>query len=119
MKELYFLLIGVSRKLLDFYLAGSLSSKTRRTYAPGEQQMKGTKSVISDENKKLCVWLKRQRQEKGHTMRSLSEILGTPHSFIGKVENQERRLDVIEYVRYCHALEIDPMEGLKQVLTDA
>ncbi|OGO74965.1 MAG: transcriptional regulator [Chromatiales bacterium RIFOXYA1_FULL_46_5] len=81
--------------------------------------MKGTKSVISDENKRLCVWLKRQRQEKGHTMRSLSEILGTPHSFIGKVENQERRLDVVEYVRYCQALAIDPMYGLKQVLIEA
>ena len=57
--------------------------------------MKGTKSVISDENKRLCLWLKRQRQDKGHTMRSLSEVLGTPHSFIGKVENQERRLDVV------------------------
>jgi hypothetical protein len=50
-------------------------------------------------------------------MRSLSEILGTPHSFIGKVENQERRLDVIEYVRYCQALDVDPTEGLKQVLS--
>ncbi len=52
-------------------------------------------------------------------MRSLSEILGTPHSFIGKVENQERRLDVVEYVRYCQALAIDPMDGLKQVLIEA
>jgi len=91
--------------------------------------MKGTKSVISDENKRLCLWLKRQRQDKGHTMRSLSEVLGTPHSFIGKVENQERRLDVVEFVRYCQArrldvvefvrycqaLEVDPAEGLRQV----
>ena len=100
-------------------MAGSLSRKQVGVRAPGEQQMKGTKSVISDENKRLCVWLKRQRQEKGHTMRSLSEILGTPHSFIGKVENQERRLDVVEYVRYCQALAIDPMDGLKQVLIEA
>ncbi len=78
--------------------------------------MKGTKSVISDENKRLCDWLKQQRQEKGHTMRSLSDLLGTPHSFIGKVENQERRLDVVEFVRYCNALEVDPKEGLAQIL---
>lgn len=74
-----------------------------------------TKPVTSDENKRLTRWLKRQRQEKNHTMRSLSEILGTPHSFIGKVENQERRLDVVEYVRYCKALEIDPLDGLAQI----
>ncbi|EHR40112.1 MAG: helix-turn-helix transcriptional regulator [Alishewanella agri] len=80
--------------------------------------MKGTKSVISDENKKLCAWLKQQRQLKKHTMRSLSELLGTPHSFIGKVENQERRLDVVEFVRYCQALEVDPAEGLRQVTSN-
>lgn len=62
------------------------------------------------------AWLKEKRKEKGHTMRTLSQIINTPHSFIGKVENQERRLDVIEYVRYCKALEVDPIEGLKQVL---
>lgn len=77
-----------------------------------------SKSVSSDENKKLMQWLKEKRKEKGHTMRTLSQIINTPHSFIGKVENQERRLDVIEYLRYCEALEVDPLEGLKKVLQD-
>ena len=45
-------------------------------------------------------------------MRSLAEVLGTPHSFVGKIENQERRLDVVEFIRYCQALEIDPIEGV-------
>ncbi|NVK24553.1 MAG: helix-turn-helix transcriptional regulator [Gammaproteobacteria bacterium] len=75
-----------------------------------------SKSVSSDENKLLMQWLKEQRKEKGHTMRTLSQIIGTPHSFIGKVENQERRLDIVEYIRYCKALEVDPIEGLKKVL---
>lgn len=75
-----------------------------------------SKSVSSDENKVLMQWLKEKRKEKGHTMRTLSQIIGTPHSFIGKVENQERRLDIVEYVRYCKALEIDPIEGLKKIL---
>ena len=74
------------------------------------------KSVSSDENKVLMQWLKQQRKEKGHTMRTLSQLLGTPHSFIGKVENQERRLDIVEYVRYCKALEVDPIEGLTKIL---
>lgn len=73
-------------------------------------------SVSSEENKKIMLWLKDKRKEKGHTMRTLSEIIGTPHSFIGKVENQERRLDVVEFVRYCQALDIDPVEGLQQIL---
>lgn len=76
-----------------------------------------SKSVQSESNKALTSWLKRQRQEQGHTMRSLSEILGTPHSYIGKVENQERRLDVVEYIEYCIALKVDPMEGLRVAAT--
>ena len=75
-----------------------------------------SKSVSSEENKVLTAWLKTKRKEKGHTMRTLSLILGTPHSFIGKVENQERRLDIVEYVRYCKALEVDPFEGLNLIL---
>lgn len=75
-----------------------------------------SKSVSSDENKVLMQWLKEQRKEKGHTMRTLSQIIGTPHSFIGKVENQERRLDIVEYLRYCKALEVDPIEGLNKIL---
>lgn len=73
-------------------------------------------SVSSDENKILMSWLKDKRKEKGHTMRTLSQIIGTPHSFVGKVENQERRLDIVEYIRYCRALEIDPIEGLAQIV---
>ncbi|MEI5640789.1 MULTISPECIES: helix-turn-helix domain-containing protein [unclassified Pseudoalteromonas] len=71
------------------------------------------KTVSSEENGKLTKWLKSKRHEKGHTMRSLAQVLGTPHSFIGKIENQERRLDVIEFLRYCEALEVDPYEGLQ------
>lgn len=72
-------------------------------------------TVSSDENSKLTEWLKTMRHEKGHTMRSLAQVLGTPHSFVGKIENQERRLDIIEFVRYCNALEVDPYEGLSMV----
>lgn len=70
------------------------------------------KTVASEENSRLTQWLKVKRQEKGRTMRSLAQVLGTPHSFVGKIENQERRLDVVEFIRYCQALEIDPIEGL-------
>jgi len=75
-----------------------------------------SQSVSSEENKALTAWLKEKRKEKGHTVRTLSQIIKTPHSFVGKVENQERRLDVVEYIRYCQALDIDPSEGLSVVL---
>ena len=38
--------------------------------------------------------------------------MGMPHSWIGKVETGERRLDVEEFVRMSRALEIDTNQGL-------
>nr|WP_157369108.1 helix-turn-helix transcriptional regulator [Algicola sagamiensis] len=76
------------------------------------------RTVKADENRRLTSWLKSKRKERGHTMRSLAEKLGMQHSFIGKVEKQERRLDVVEFIRYCNALEIDPMEGVRQLQSD-
>lgn len=47
------------------------------------------------------------------SMRDLAQKLGVTHSYIGKVEQQERRLDVVEFVEYCRALELDPKDGIK------
>ncbi|OTG85268.1 transcriptional regulator [Acinetobacter sp. ANC 4558] len=35
-----------------------------------------------------------------------------PHSYVQKFEQGERRLDVVEYVWYCHSLKIDLQIGL-------
>jgi len=34
---------------------------------------------------------------------------------VGKIEQGERRLDLVEYLRVCNALQIDPNEGLALV----
>lgn len=71
------------------------------------------KSLYSEEHQRLIVWLKAQREGQKLTMREFATRLDRPHSFIGKVEQGERRLDVIEYLQYCEALEVSPFEGLK------
>ncbi len=73
------------------------------------------KTLHSPEYQRLANWLKAQREAKNLTMRQLSEIMGTTHSFIGKVEQRERRLDVIEFLRYCEVLEVSPVEGLRVI----
>lgn len=35
--------------------------------------------------------------------------MGKPQSFIAKVENKERRLDVIEFLELCKHMKIDPL----------
>lgn len=70
-------------------------------------------SLHSHEYQRLTEWLKKAREANGLSMRDLAAKLGMPHSFVGKVEQQERRLDVIEYVQYCEAIGVLPQDGLK------
>jgi len=74
------------------------------------------KTIYSGDYARLLQWLRDQRNEKGITMREMGERLGVIHSWVGKVELGERRLDVVEYARYCKALEVDPHEGLDLIL---
>ena len=71
------------------------------------------KTISSDKYLSLLAWLRKARERKGLSMRELAREIGQPHSWIGKIETAERRLDVLEYVRYCQALELKPEDGLK------
>lgn len=73
-------------------------------------------SVSSPDNQKLTLWFRSQRHQKNLTMRELGDRLNIPHSYISKIEHCERRLDVVEFTRYCKALEIDPHEALSIIL---
>ncbi len=77
----------------------------------------------------LLEWLKRTRAEGkrispgDYSMRALIPklrvLLRRPqlkHSWIAKVEQGERRLDVLEYVAYCLAIGADPHEGIRKVV---
>ena len=46
----------------------------------------------------------------------LAQKLRKPQSFISKVESGERNLDVIEFVSYCNALDLDPAKYLKKLV---
>lgn len=74
-----------------------------------------SKTLHSEEYKKVIAWLKEARETRGMTMRQLAESLGKPHSYIGKIEQAERRLDIVEYVRYCSALGVKPGDGLQKI----
>jgi transcriptional regulator with XRE-family HTH domain len=77
------------------------------------------KTIHSSEYAVLLNWLRRQRIDNGLTMRQLAEKMGIHHSWIGKVEQGERRLDIIEYLRICDALQLDPHEGLNIIQNDS
>jgi len=70
------------------------------------------KTIYCNEYDNLLQWLKEKRMTRKLTMRQLAVRLDVHHSWVGRVELGERRLDVMEFVRYCNALEADPFEGL-------
>ena len=78
--------------------------------------MSDFKTKAKIQNERMADHLRTIRLQERFTMRSLAKELGTPHSFVGKLEQQSRRLDVGEFTLYCQALGKDPVEVLKQVI---
>ena len=76
-----------------------------------------TKSIHTDEMAHLLDWLKHHRKEQELTMLDLAIRMELKsHSYIQKIEQGERRLDVVEYVWYCISLGIDPHTGIDLIL---
>ena len=72
-------------------------------------------SIHSDEYIWLRELLLNRRKELGLSQRAFGEKLGVVHSFIGKVETGDRRLDVFEFIEYCKGLVLDPIQVLREI----
>lgn len=48
------------------------------------------------------------RETAGLSQRALAERLKVPHSWVGKVESGERRVDLVEFCWICRACDHDP-----------
>ena len=65
------------------------------------------KTLHSPRGFELRQRLRAAREEAGITQQDLAARLDKPQSFVSKYETGERRLDVIEFVDVCQALEVD------------
>ncbi|EBP7621317.1 TPA: helix-turn-helix transcriptional regulator [Klebsiella oxytoca] len=73
-------------------------------------------SIYSDEYQLVIKLLRSARIDRKITQSQLAELLGKPQSFVAKVENGERRLDVIEFAAIARLLSLDPAEILSAVM---
>lgn len=55
------------------------------------------------------------REEAGLSQAEVAERLGRVQTFVSKYELGDRRLDVIEYLKLCEVLGVDPGKMLKRV----
>lgn len=73
-------------------------------------------SIYSAEYQLVIKLLRSARIGRGITQSQLAKSLGKPQSFVAKVENGERRLDVIEFAAIARLLSLDPAEILNAVM---
>lgn len=80
--------------------------------------------MLSEKNEslKLAEILRQARKNAGLTMREASERLHAAgfgnknHVIIQKVESNQRRVDVVEFGRFCAAYDIDPVNTLSELV---
>lgn len=52
---------------------------------------------------------------RGLTQQQVADKLKRPQSYVAKIEGRERRLDVIEFVHLCRAMEADPASFFENI----
>lgn len=68
------------------------------------------KTLRSRGHRALIEVLVNTRDQAGLTQRDLAERLKRPHSFIGRIEAGERRVDVVEFIEIARVLGVDPKQ---------
>lgn len=73
--------------------------------------------VVSPEYRSVIDAIKKVRIEQGLSQRELARRLGKPPSFVNKIEQIERRLDVLEFIAIARAMDVVESDLLRR-LTD-
>ena len=72
-------------------------------------------SIYSEQDQFVIRALKEARINQNITQEKLAQALNRPQSFIAKVENGERRLDVVEFVYIARLLSLNPITILNKI----
>ena len=65
-------------------------------------------SVFTAAYEQVIAALVAMRKSAGLTQRQLADALGREHSFVGRIETGQRRIDMVEFVWLCRACGADP-----------
>ena len=74
------------------------------------------KTLRSRGHRTLISILVAARERAGLTQRQLATRLRRPHSFVGRMEAGERRVDVVEFIEIARILGANPKEMFEQLL---
>jgi transcriptional regulator with XRE-family HTH domain len=78
--------------------------------------MSKSKSIHSSEYSELIESLTRERKRLGLSQADVARAIGMSQSDVSKIENQERRVDVLEFKKMVQAYRIHSNPHLKKVV---
>lgn len=74
-----------------------------------------SKSLYSKEYDAFLRLLRQAREKAGLTQAEAAKRLKRPQSFVSKCESGERRVDVVEWIAFCHLYKTDPASDLRRL----
>lgn len=74
------------------------------------------KTIHDDRYQALIRRLVAEREQRSITQAVLASALVRPQSYVAKVENLERRLDIVELADWLDALEVERQEFMSHFL---
>ena len=76
------------------------------------------KSIHSKIYNRIIARLRAKREEKGLSQYQLSQILNVPQPYVSRIETCERRIDILELMNICEALDISLIDFVREIDED-
>lgn len=76
------------------------------------------KSIHSTLYHRIIARLRAKREEKGLSQYQLSQILNVPQPYVSRIETCERRIDILELMNICEALDISLIDFVREIDED-
>jgi transcriptional regulator with XRE-family HTH domain len=73
------------------------------------------KTIFTGANQVIVEVLRRAREEAGLTQDELASRIGRDQSHISLIEGSQRRLDLVEFIRFARALGRNPVDLFAEV----
>ena len=73
------------------------------------------KTIYREEHRLLSELLRELREKAGFRQADLAPALGRPQNRISDFERGGRRVDVIEFLDFCKAVDADPLAVLREL----
>lgn len=74
------------------------------------------KTIFTGDNRVVVEAVKNERLRAGLKQEELAARLGKDQSWISLIENSQRRLDVVEFIRIAMALDVAPEVLLAEIV---